>query len=276
MKIEKKLIVFSAVAIIIGIAAISPLMFFMTAKAETPKPWFSVEMPYAYCDTMDGPLNYSDLYIANMSVPDFTSSQPVVSHRIIIVLNLTLDANLKTETDDARFEYYQINITTDKETVETQFFEVGTGVNDSFAQKGFHFMQDGWFDTDKFDPKLGGGSGLYNSSWPTGVSTLWGQGGSGTASVGSSSVSSVVSALREAQTVYITLYRVGWASFKGNSTTVSFANNETICQIQLEKYGDGWLYNNNFIPADRLSQIDPWKPIVTDPKTGLPVPSVEP
>ncbi len=49
MKIEKKLIAYSVLALLIGIASISPLMFLMSAKAETtPKSWFNLNVPYAY------------------------------------------------------------------------------------------------------------------------------------------------------------------------------------------------------------------------------------
>lgn len=271
MKIEKKLVVLSTIIIMVGIASIAPLMFLLSAKAETSKPWFSVALPYAYFETIDGAINYSNVHGPSINV----SSQPVVSERIVVVLDLTLNANLKTVTDDARFEYYQVNITTDKGPVETEFFQVGTGKNSSYAQKGFHFMQDNQFDTAKFDPMRGGGGGLFAANWTMGHSTLWTEGHSGTGTVGSSGTSRVVSALREAQTVYVTLYRVGWVSFEGDSTVATFANNEVVCQIQLEKYGNnGWLFNNNFIPAERLSQIDPGKPVVMDPTTGEPLPNL--
>lgn len=270
MKIEKKLIALSVIAILVGVASIIPLQFLMSARAVTQKPWFSLDMPYAYCETLDGAFNYSSPYGTSINV----SSQSVVSVGVGVVLDLTLDADLKTVGDDARFEYYQINITTDKGPVETEFFQVGTGTNDSFAQKGFHFMQDNQFDTGMFDPRSGGGGGLFIPNWITGLSILWQAGHSGTGTVDGSGTSRVVSAFREAQTVYITLYRVGWVSFEGDSTIATFANNEVVRQIQLVKYGEnGWLYNN-LIPAERLVQIGPNKPLIEDPKTGYLVPNV--
>lgn len=273
VKIEKKLIALSAVAIVVGVASIVPLLFLMSTKAETPKSWFNVGVPYAYCETRDGAINYSNPLGETIN----NSSHPVVSERIVILLDLTLDVNLKTETDDARFEYYQMNITTDKGPVETESFQVGTSGNSSFAHKDFQFRQDDRFDTGKFDPRIGGGGGIFIPNWTKGLPILYPEGNSGIGTVGGSGASRVVSALREAQTVYITLYRVGWVSFEGDSTIATFTNNEVICNIQLLKFGsNAWLYNNNFIPIDRLPQIDPAKPVIMDPKTGLNVPNVNP
>lgn len=45
MKIEKELIAFSVLAIIIGVASIAPMMVFMSAKAATSTtdiPWFTI------------------------------------------------------------------------------------------------------------------------------------------------------------------------------------------------------------------------------------------
>ena len=47
---EKKVITLSVIALMIGIATIVPLAFFMSARAETvfDKPWFNFNVPYAY------------------------------------------------------------------------------------------------------------------------------------------------------------------------------------------------------------------------------------
>src|SRR3989304_8788760 len=103
MKIEKKLVAYSVIALLIGIASITPLMLLMTAKAETtPKPWFNLDVPYAYLkanftENLDGRDIYSDWHA--------------------IVLNYTLNPEAENEIFDARFEYFELQVYTDKETV---------------------------------------------------------------------------------------------------------------------------------------------------------------
>jgi hypothetical protein len=102
VKIEKKLIALSIFTIMVGVASIVPLYFSLSATAETPRPWFSIDIPYAYFETRDGAINYSN----PMGDTINTSDHAVVSERIGYVLDLTLNANLKEEADDARYEYY--------------------------------------------------------------------------------------------------------------------------------------------------------------------------
>ena len=89
---------------------------------------------------------------------------------------------------------------------------------------------------------------------------LWPQGGAGMGTIGGSGTSHLVDALREAETLTMTVYRVGWVALSGNSTIVHLANNEIIDQIQLQKYGDGWIYNT-LVPEEDLSEIDLLQPV---------------
>ncbi|GEM_PF-2344013 len=264
MKIEKKLIACSILALIIGVSSVFPLALLMskTAKAESSPEWFSVDIPYAYWETLNGPLDYHP----NMQFQgtDELNETNCVSDRQMIVLNFTLTADITQQQADAQLEYYQIDISSDKEFIETETWVIGTYNNSSFNGNGstlltdFHFKRDEWFDTDTFNPKDGGGGGLVRPNWSSGVSVLWPAGGSGTASLG---CSSVVSALREAETVTISLYRIGLTTFYGNTTEVTLANKQLVTQIQLEKYGEeGWLYNN-LVPEDELATVDLLRPV---------------
>jgi len=261
MKIEKKLIACSILALIIGVSSVFPLMFLMsaTAKAEaSSEPWFSINMPYAYWMTKNGSIDYT--HLDPQLDFDFDETR-MVSEKHMIVLNLTLDANIKNEPDGARMEYYQIEVTTDKGAVENMHFTVGTASNSSFEHEDFHFMRDDWFDTEVFDPLYGGGGGFMRYNWTAGLSILFPEAGSGSGTIGTSGTSRVVSALREAETVFITVYRIGWVTFTDNSTIVTLANNEIVDQIQLEKFGEeGWLYND-LVPEDELATVDLLDPI---------------
>jgi hypothetical protein len=67
MKIEKKLIAISILAITIGIATVMPMTIFMNAKANDTQtyadPWFNIESPFAYLrvDSMNGGYRVTDL-----------------------------------------------------------------------------------------------------------------------------------------------------------------------------------------------------------------------
>jgi hypothetical protein len=264
MIIEKKLIVISVIALLIGVSSVIPLVFLMsgTVKAETgPEPWFSIDVPYAYYVTSDGPLDYS-----HTTFPSSMIDPNSVSLQGIIPLNVTLTAEPIEQDVDAQVEYYQIDLSSDKELIENLHFVVATNSDKSFnitnLLSSFHFMRDDWFDTDTFDPmKSGGGGGFAITNWTPGRSILFPEGSSSSGTVGSSSTSREVSAFREAETIVISIHRIGFVTFSDNSTEATLTNNEIVAQIQLEKYGEeGWLYNN-LIPEDELATVDLLRPV---------------
>ncbi len=268
MKLEKKLVACSILALAIGVSSVFPLAFLMsaTAQAETgPEPWFSIDIPYAYWETLDGPLprDYPNMQFPTDLELNETNS---VSDQFLLALNFTLTADTTKQQAGAQFEYYQIDITSDKEFIETHHWTIGTNIDSSFNASSlltdFHFKRDEWFDTDTFNPMSdGGGGGLTRQNWASGVSVLWPAGGSGTGTISGSGTYHTVSALRAAETVTISVYRIGWVTFSGDSTVVTRANKELVTQIQLEKYGEeGWLYNN-LVPEDELATVDLLRPV---------------
>jgi len=261
MNSEKKLIACSILALVIGISSVLPLTFLMstTAKAEdTFDAYFSFAIPYAYWLTNDGPVANPKFEPSWYDEMNETNS---VSDQHIIVLNFTLNDNPENELADSIVEYYKIEITTDKDPVENVYFTVGTARNSSYVSTDFHFMRNDWFDTKSFDSLYGGGGGYTNINWVAGQSIMWPDSGSGSGTTGSSGTARRVSALREAETVSITVYRIGAVVFTDNSTVVTTANNEIVEQVQLEKYGEeGWLYNN-LVSDDELATVDLFHPV---------------
>jgi hypothetical protein len=240
-----------------------PLMFLMSATAQanaTPEPWFSIDMPYAYWETCNGPLDNSHMPFTFYVELNETNS---VSQQHSIPLNITLTADPTKQPVDAQIEYYQIEVNSDKEHIMTKYFVVGTNSNNDFnvsiLLEDFHFKRAEWFSTDDFDlANSGGGGGLVRQDWVSGIWSMFPLGGSETVSIG---CSSTVPALREAETLTISLYRVGLVTFSGNSTVVTLTNNELVDQIQLEKYGEeGWLYNN-LVPEDELATANLMRPV---------------
>lgn len=254
MKIEKKLVACSILALLIGVSSVVPLLFLMSAKAETaPKPWFNLNVPYAYVKA-----NFTE----NLDGGD------VYNYYRALVLNFTLNPEAENEISDAQFEYYEFQLYTDKEQLGNVSYFVGTNRTNSFTfdTESFHFMRDNWFDSNT----TGGGMFTYywNASSPPDLSTI--------SSVLSSCIfptgqetgdnlryneaSRMVAALREAETLFIDVRKTGLVTFNGNSTVVTLSGNEFFQHLELKKYGDGFLYNALF-PEDQLSQIDLFNPL---------------
>ncbi len=101
---------------------------------------------------------------------------------------------------------------------------VGTYSNSSsFSFHDFHFVLGDWFDTAEFDNSTGGGNGVLNPDWTLGLSIQFPDGGGGTRSTtdpvaDQNFITPLVSALSEAETLFITIRRIGWVTFAGNST----------------------------------------------------------
>jgi hypothetical protein len=281
MKIEKKLIAFSILAIIIGVTSVVPLLFLMPAKAETqPKPWFSIDVPYAYFEAGNGSLKAA--FGSDVTTPKSNVNESDMQYyRTMVVLNYTYNVNLKEELDD-RVECYQIEVESDKAIVMNGTFYLGTygatiQTQDILDPNNFYFNRSNWFDTNNwYEASVAGvGGGVYSPHNITLTSQLFPEGSSGEGTIGHSSSSSIAAKIMEANIFTITVRRLGWVTFTSNSTTAILAN-EVIAQVHLEKFGNGLLYNNNFIPADKLSQIDLYDPVTMDPTTGLYSPKVKP
>jgi hypothetical protein len=87
---------------------------------------------------------------------------------------------------------------------------------------------------------------MFYYNWPTGESHATKTAGRG---------NNWVSNFGEPETITISIRALGWITFNGNSTIATLANGEEMARIQLEKFGDGFIYNN-LLSEDQLSQID--------------------
>lgn len=257
VKIEKKLLAYCAIAVMIGIASITPLIFLMsgTAKAETTvdKPWFNLYVPYAYwtgnySENSNGTASYSAAYNESWD----------------LVLNATLTSDAAVNQVDARFEYYQMQIYSDEGPIAnlTYFFEINSTGN--ISPNMFNFERDNWFNTNTTGgitegaisnvtkPQLNNMNGFFaaNSSSNSSLPDWFLQDISG------------VKDSETTQSIFIDLRRLGWITFEGNSTVVTRSSSDVLQHIELMKFGDGFLYNN-LIPEDHLSQTNLLAPLET-------------
>lgn len=277
MTTEKSLIVYSILALIIGVCSILPLGILMTstAKAEAlSEPWFDIKIPYAYITTDNGTLTYTDPSVSN----PFNETN-TVNEQHLIALNFTLNTDLAKYSADARIEYFVIELSSDKEAIGTINWFVGTK-SEGVSIDNFHFMRDEWFDTDLFstdgydnftdagevdgrtvamDSGIWSGA-LMSGNWTSGHSILFPEWGHKCGTIGNSPTSRIVSAIRGAETLQVSIQRIGWVTFTGNSTEVRLptSENDLIAEVvQLEKFENGFLYNT-LVPEDRLSTIIDW------------------
>lgn len=251
MTTEKKLIACSLLVIVIGVCSILPLGVLMAtptkAEASSEEPWYEVDVTYSYWEAKNGTFE-------DYEYPDYvnTNETEVESVGYLALLNFTLTADIENVDADARIEYFVIELSSETGVITNDFTFIGTNISPSFRIGDFHFGRDGWFDTSNMS-----GSGLLKYNWTNGDSILW------TASSGSTGTimeDSEVSKIRKAEELFITVYRLGWVSFSENSTLVTLTDKIIVNQIQLQKYGEGWLFNN-IIPEEELPTTDLWKPI---------------
>jgi hypothetical protein len=267
MKPEKKLIAFSIVALIIGISSVMPLLFLMPssvkANASVNEPWFNVNLPYAYWTCYDGPAEFPSDH--PFEKPEFSNESTYVTYQYMMILNFTLEDLPTTDPYDARVEYYQIEVSSNKQQILTMNWFVGTYNSSSTFDThdfldNFHLKLYDKLDTVDYDNKTGEGNGLLKPDWAIGGSVIdpnceVHSHGNTDLVVGVDLTTNIVSALREAESLSITIRRIGWVTFSGDTTVVTLANNETVNHIQLNKFGDGFLYNT-IIPEEELQTVD--------------------
>lgn len=228
-------------------------------KAETSnEPWFSFTIPYAYWITSNGSIEH----MGNNQFPieSTIDENRLVSQQHKMYYNLTLNIDASKESYDAIVECFKIELSSDKGLVRTKLYDVGTNFNNSFSLE--NTFNDPPF-PDLFEMKYGGGGGYRKPDWPIGHSCLFPSGGAGTGTIGGSGSSKLVTDLNEAEELFITVYRTGWITYSNNSTITTLVDNEIMDHIQLEKFGDGWLYNE-LVHEEDLLTIDLLNPIQSE------------
>jgi hypothetical protein len=246
---EKKMVTLSIIALMIGIATIVPLAFFMSARAETTydKSWFNFNVPYAYIK-------------ANST--DFHNGTSEYGYWQSMVLNVTINEDAKRELTDAeaRIEYFKVQIYAENGPIINITYFVGANRTGTFDPVSFHFERNNWFDSNT----TGGGTFIPNTD-SNGV-VLTQTGGSLTA-VGPTDADwkndillKRIDLINNAEVLYIDIQRLGWVTFNGNSTVATLAEEGIIQHLELTKYGDGFLYNNLFT-EDQLPQANLLSPL---------------
>ena len=232
MKIEKKLIAYIVIALMVGVASITPLVFLMSAKAETTtRPWFNLEVPYAYW-TINPPKN-NTAYVSLNTTRIWQS----------LVLNVSVNENAWDNLVDAKIEYFKIAVYSDKGNIASINHFVYTNQTSSMNPMPFDFG------SYLAICKNASGDGTI---WPYYNHTSWSmETGSGGVLTTAPITEDTISEFEQAEKLYIDVRRESIATFKGNSTVIESANDVVIQHIELKRFGDGFLYNT-ILPEGQL------------------------
>jgi hypothetical protein len=200
---------------------------------------FNVDLAYAYV----GEENYTgSMSLGNM--PTMTM-HPVNLYPALIYLKFTYIDNPEREDCDAKFEGYLIQLSADTGTTISYTDYEGTNFSPSFSA------------LPPIPPSDSGSTAGFTFNLTANQSFL-GVRVTDAASLTSGNSSLGLWSSGPPNAISITVARIGWITVCGGvtSTITNPASGEIILQAQLERFGDGFLYNK-IVPEDQMSKIDP-------------------
>jgi hypothetical protein len=217
MKLEKKLILCSIVAITIGIATIVPMAYFMNApvSAQTTdeNPWFNLNISYATVGVTnpfgENLATYCDVY------------------------NYTVNPDAIDTQVGSRTECYRLQIYSDEQQLVNKTAYLQVNCTEFIEPYGIQFAREGWFNI----TGRAGTSGTFSANFNGTFADI-----PGAAEGFSAGDADQIQAIQNAQTVYIDIHRVGYITTKGNSTVATLANDEVIQHLELTRSGDQFVY----------------------------------
>lgn len=227
---NKKLVVYCLIALIIGAATIVPLGFFLVTQLDR-EPQFNLEVPYVYVD------NYWD--------NDTVKIQRNYGWVYSVLFETTPKYNLRQfpfnmfPYAEAASEHYTIELLSEKGSIGNLSYSVSQ-YSQYAHRSGFHF------DITVFHPisQSMGTAGNINGS-----------------SIGyiNGPTKNLDTSIGRPDSLTLIVRREGWLIFKNTSTTIHLADSAIILQLDLEKYGDGFIYNKLFT-EEQLSKMNPVMP----------------
>lgn len=243
MIIELKHVLISLLALIIGITSVLPLAFFM--YQDSRKPWIDVDAVLGNQPPLNFNLTYGyigDYWNNNSNINDGNYGW---KYHIIFDTASKIDFNDFNSTQDfAAFEYYLFEVSTEKGVVATLGFQSHAY---SPAYRTYNSSTNPCPD-------------FASQQWFTNITTNqmtdaahWGD----YRLMGSASDWNITDGKPE--TIFLKVRLIGWVIINDNSTTIHQGSSEPIAEVQLQNYGDGFLYNKLFT-SDELAQINPVMP----------------
>lgn len=232
MKIEKKLILCSILAIAIGIATILPLEYLMTGENRAAaaltdiNPWFNVDVAYAYCNP-------------NVSGGNNTASWAGASIEVVANFTLTTDA---LQNADAQIEFYKFAVSSDQgPIVDLGYFIIEDKANVVTGMGGdgtIHFANGLTYN----GPSSNGGQGINWQAWSP--ESVMGFVSKYILDYNGNSDLQTVNQIRNAQTLYVDVSKVSTVTVSGDLTATTPAGGQIIQRIELTKTDNGFVYGN--------------------------------
>lgn len=230
MQVNKKLVALFVLSIAIGAAIVLPLAFFMFS---VDNPQYSIQIPYTYIG------NFWDNNTAN------NIRAQNYGWLYSFVFRASPKFSLNPFSASAVYELYSIEVYSDKGFIGNVTYTVETRTS-SFVTDGyqgkFDFTGSQWFNVTQ-----NVSTGIQGFANGTSLAYLNGSADNWNSSIG------------KPQTLSLTVIREGWVTVNGNNASVHLANSEKVLELQLQPYGDGFIYNN-LLSADKLSNTNPIMP----------------
>jgi hypothetical protein len=232
--VEKKVILFSILAIAIGIATVIPMEFLMAAQAQenvqqasarlpTVEPLFNVNVTYAYCNP--NKISQNDTMTLNGS-------------DIEAIVNFTLNPTAIPNAD-AQIEYYQFAVSCDQGPIANMTYYVAEDPNNNTVVvigPGIVALSYGLTSGPVPSNNQGLNYNPLNSGFTTGLVSDYIFG------TDPNNLPQVVNDLRNAQTLYIDVSKISTVTVVGNSTVTTPASNQILQHIVLTKTGNEFVY----------------------------------
>jgi hypothetical protein len=206
---------------------------------------FDADLAYAYV----GPINYNSTH-SHFGM----EMHPSNAYPAYILLNLTYLGNPENEPYDLKLEGYLVELRTDTGTSSSYLEYFGTNLNPSYSDMPMITLGS------PSDPSQTVGFGFNltvgKSFLPVRITD------SGSFTSGSSSLG--LWSNGPPNSICISVRRIGWFITQGGTTSAvsSSLNGTILMQVQLEKFGEGFLYNK-VVAQEKLELMDPFSPPIT-------------
>ncbi len=174
-----------------------------------------------------------------------------------VVFNITRVPENQIAACDAEIEVYGVHISTDNGVLENHAYFVGTNDNPSLSSSDLSTIVE--HANDMIDQRVfSDARGNFNFNWTENTSITSHAVGS-IGSYWSMPSSAGLWSAGKPNAISVSVNRIGYVTITNGSISVyeDVDNKAAIAQIQLDNYEDGFLHNT--VPADKLSQTNPFQ-----------------
>jgi hypothetical protein len=248
-----KLILCGILALIIGIASVIPVAFYM--YEESNKPRVDVEAILGDQPPLNFNLTYAyigDYWNNNSNINDGNYGWKYhINYRTVPIIGVN---DFPIRQSFAAYEYYTLEVSTEKGVIATLAFDshvYSLTYLDYNSSTDLSFGSQQWFTCNSTNRMRSASNSQQGPEMNNSNGTAYGQ------VMGSASDWDISAGKPE--TIFLTIRLLGWVIINDNGTTVHYASSEPIAQVQLQNYGGGFMYNKLFT-EDELAQINPVMP----------------